>query len=84
MSFFHLPTLLNSGRTPHTFTLFIPIFYYLHFSLCDTVYCNTGILEEVDFTVKHTGGKEKINVWTNKKGRDMRFSIFIERTSFII
>ena len=43
----HLPTLLNSRRTPHTFTHFILMFYYLQISLCDTVLCNTGILEEM-------------------------------------
>jgi hypothetical protein len=38
----------------------------------------------LDFTVKNIWGKEKINVWTNEKRRDMRFSIFIARTNFII
>jgi len=86
----HLPTLLHSRRTPHTFTLFILIFYYLQLSISDTVYCNTGILEEVNennapgFHSQTHMGKEKINVWANEKGRDMRFSIFIARTSFII
>jgi hypothetical protein len=72
----HLPTLLNSGRTPHTFTLFILIFYCLQLSLCDTLYCNTGILEAVNentapgfHSQTHMGEKKKEMFGQKKKGR---------------
>ena len=84
----HLPTQLNSRRTPHTFTHFILMFYYLQLSLCDTVHCNTGILEEVNGNTvpgvqsqKHMGKRKNKCVDKRKKKGHEVFHIYCSNQS---
>ena len=79
----HLPTLLNCRKTPHTFTLLILMFYYLQISLCDTVHCNTGILEEMNGNIipevqsqQHMGKRKNKYVGKRKRKEHEVFHIY--------
>lgn len=59
------------------------VFYYLQLSLCDTVYCNTGILEEVNentapgfHSQKHMGKRKNKCVDKRKKKGHEVFHIY--------